>query len=140
MGLTKTARVSEQCVMAVIRESELPALKPFQLDVLRRYAMFQATADEMRTVLGAGFDADLAQMGRASRIRFRLPEPGIVLTRDHISNALDLKRFDLVTERHLVDWANFLLSNDAYVLDPGDEDLIADWLNDISANLDTARI
>jgi hypothetical protein len=33
-------------------------------------------------------------------------------------------------------WATILLVNDAYVLDPGDEDLIADWLNDISFNLD----
>jgi hypothetical protein len=28
--------------------------------------------------------------------------------------------------------------NDAYVLDPGDEDLIAEWLNDISLNLDAS--
>jgi hypothetical protein len=28
-----------------------------------------------------------------------------------------------------------LLQDDAYVLDPGDEDLIAEWLNDISLNL-----
>jgi hypothetical protein len=42
----------------------------------------------------------------------------------------------LITERDLVEWATFLLLNDAYVLDPGDEDLIAEWLNDISLNLD----
>jgi len=29
-----------------------------------------------------------------------------------------------------------LLLNDAYELDPNDEDFLADWLNDISFNLD----
>ena len=67
--------------------------------------------------------------------RFRMPEPGIVITREHISNALERKRFGLISERDLVHWATILLLNDAYVLDPGDEDLIADWLNDISLNL-----
>jgi hypothetical protein len=32
-------------------------------------------------------------------------------------------------------WATVLLLNDAYVLDPHDEDLIAEWLNDISITL-----
>jgi hypothetical protein len=66
-----------------------------------------------------------------------MPEPGIVITREHVSNALERKRFGLLTERDLVHWATILLLNDAYVLDPGDEDLIAEWLNDISLNLDT---
>jgi len=64
-----------------------------------------------------------------------MPEPGIVITRDHIANALDLKRAGLISERDLVHWATILLQDDAYVLDPGDEDLIAEWLNDISLNL-----
>jgi hypothetical protein len=67
-----------------------------------------------------------------------MPEPGIVITRAHIANALDLKRAGLVSERDLVHWATILLLNDAYVLDPGDEDLIAEWLNDISMNLDAS--
>jgi hypothetical protein len=33
-------------------------------------------------------------------------------------------------------WATILLLNDAYILDPDDEDFIAEWLNDISINLD----
>jgi len=65
-----------------------------------------------------------------------MPEPGIVITRAHIANALEQKRLGMISERDLVYWATILLVNDAYVLDPGDEDLIADWLNDISFNLD----
>jgi hypothetical protein len=67
-----------------------------------------------------------------------MPEPGIVITREHIANALERKRFGLITERDLVVWATVLLLNDAYVWDAADEDLIADWLNDISLNLDAS--
>jgi len=59
-----------------------------------------------------------------------------VITRGHISNALEQKRVGMISERDLVYWATILLVNDAYVLEPGDEDLIAEWLNDISFNLD----
>ena len=97
--------------------------------------MLQATVQEVRAALDESLGADLVPLGRRSRIRYRLPEPGVVITRDHISNALDLKRFGLITERGLSDWATILLANDAFVLAPGDEDLIADWLNDLSANL-----
>jgi len=73
---------------------------------------------------------------RTAHNRFPIPEPGIVITREHISNALERRRFGLVSERDLVQWATILLLNDAYVFDPGDEDLIAEWLNDISLHLD----
>jgi hypothetical protein len=59
-----------------------------------------------------------------------------VISREHIAHALEQKRLGRITERDLVHWATILLLNDAYVLDPGDEDLIAEWLNDISVNLD----
>ena len=75
---------------------------------------------------------------RTATGNFRLPEPGILVTRGHIENALERKRFGLITERDLVIWATVLLLNDAYVWDPADEDLIADWLNDISVNLDAS--
>lgn len=118
-------------------ESELPALTPGQIEVLRRYALFEAGIAEVRETLAGLYDPlihelDLRQASRTSTAHFRLPEPGIVITREHISNALERRRFELVSERDLAEWATILLSNDAYILDPGDEDLIADWLNDMS--------
>jgi len=127
------------------REAELPNLTEQQLDTLRRFVMLEIGIPEMLHSLAGVFevhfqsrhqpDSDLVQRRTASG-HFRMPEPGIVITRDHIANALDLKRAGLVSERDLVYWATILLLNDAYVLDPGDEDLIAEWLNDISLNLD----
>jgi hypothetical protein len=126
------------------REAELPNLTNEQLDTLRRFALLELTVPEMLRSLAGVFevdfqsrqqpDSDLVQRRTASG-HFRMPEPGIVITRDHIANALDLKRAGLISERDLVHWATILLQDDAYVLDPGDEDLIAEWLNDISLNL-----
>jgi len=129
------------------QEPELPPLTEEQLDTLRRFALFEAGLDETRRSLAGVFDFDFEiarkpptgiALERSSSVHFRIPEPGIVITREHISNALERKRFGLISERDLVYWATMLLHNDAYVFDPGDEDLIAEWLNDISVNLDAS--
>jgi hypothetical protein len=126
-------------------DPELPPLTDAQLEVMRRFAMFEIGLEEMRRSLSGifeiNFDAKEEATGdithrRTAHNHFPIPEPGIVITREHIANALERKRFGLVSERDLVHWATILLLNDAYVFDPGDEDLIADWLNDISVNLD----
>ncbi len=123
----------------------MPPLTETQLEVLRRFASFDIGIDELRQSLAGVFEFDFSPREqtaagdsprRTAAGHFRIPEPGIVITREHIANALERKRFDLITERDLVYWATILLLNDAYVWDPGDEDLIAEWLNDISLNLD----
>ncbi len=122
----------------MIDESELPFLTEHQQEVLRRFAWFQADLEEFRTAMTGVFEFDLKRGQRAARTFFRMPEPGIAITRAHISNALEKKRTGEISEKNLVNWATLLLLNDAYVLDPGDEDLIAEWLNDISLHLDAS--
>ena len=126
-------------------ERQLPSLTTNQMDALRGFALLEIGEEELQRTLAGIFEIrfdsmPLAAAGRHQRRTvsgsFRMPEQGIVITREHISNALERKRFGLITERDLVHWATILLLNDAYVLDPGDEDLIAEWLNDISLNLD----
>jgi hypothetical protein len=126
----------------VIKESQLPPLTATQLDVLRRFVWLDAGIGELRRTLAGVFEfhRELKPVGsalqrRSASERFRLPEPGIVITREHVANALERRRFDLISEGDLAEWATILLINDAYVLDPAEEDLIAEWLNDISANL-----
>jgi hypothetical protein len=127
------------------QEAKLPRLTEEQLDVLRRFASFEAGVPELLGSLAGVFEIEFEprmqtenglNWRRTAAGHFRMPEPGIVIARTHISNALERKRLGLISERDLVYWATILLVNDAYVLDPGDEDLIADWLNDISFNLD----
>jgi hypothetical protein len=120
----------------MIDESELPFLTAHQQEVLRRFAWLQAGLEEFRSAMTGVFEFDLKRGQRAARTFFRMPEPGIAITRAHISNALEQKRLGKISEKDLVNWATLLLLNDAYVLDPGDEDLIAEWLNDISLHLD----
>ena len=127
------------------QEPDQPPLTNEQLEVLRRFALLEVSREEMLRSLSGAFDInfDRKEEGekgvtqrRSANNRFPIPEPGIVITREHISNALEHKRFDMISERDLVYWATILLLNDAYVFDPGDEDMIAEWLNDISFNLD----
>jgi hypothetical protein len=115
------------------------------MEVLRQFASFQIGEEElcrsMAGVFEVHFDpqqqiANGHPQRRTATHHFRMPEPGIVISREHIANALEQNRLGRITERDLVHWATILLLNDAYVLDPGDEDLIAEWLNDISVNLD----
>ena len=126
-------------------ERHLPSLTTNQMDALRRFALLEIGEEELQDRLAGVFEIHFEAMpttaaGRHQRRtvsgNFRMPEPGIEITREHISNALERKRFGLISERELVHWATILLLNDAYVLAPGDEDLIAEWLNDISLNLD----
>lgn len=128
-------------------ESQLPSLSVDQLEVLRRFALFEAGLEELRQSLAGIFEFNFdprvrtpegPSLFRTASTHFRVPEPGIVITREHIVNALERRRFELITEKDLVVWATVLLMNDAYSLDPGDEDLIAEWLNDISFNLDAS--
>jgi hypothetical protein len=125
-------------------ERHLPTLTANQMDALRKFALLEIGEEELQQRLAGVFEIHFEPMptpaaGRHQRRTvsgtFRMPEPGIAITREHISNALERKRFGLVTERDLVHWATIILLNDAYVFDPGDEDLIAEWLNDISLNL-----
>jgi hypothetical protein len=120
----------------MINESELPRLTSRQHEVLKRFAWMDSSVEEVRESMAGVFEFNLQRGHRVARTWFRMPEPGIAITRAHVANALDRKREGRVTERDLVNWAALLLLNDAYVLDPGDEDLIAEWLNDISLHLD----
>ena len=129
------------------KEPATPPLTDAQLGIMRRFALLEIGIEEMRRSLAGVFEitfetreestGNITQR-RTAHNHFPIPEPGIVITRDHISNALERKRFGLISERDLVHWATILLLNDAYVFDPGDEDLIADWLNDISVHLDAS--
>ncbi len=118
------------------RKTELPILTPAQLEVLRRFAALEANIEEVRRSLSGVFEFDFEPGRRTASVNFRVPEPGIAITRDHISKALEWKRRGILSERELVRWATMLLLNTAYELDPKDEDFIAEWLNDISFNLD----
>lgn len=108
-----------------------------ELDCLKRFAVFEVSLEELRDCLKDVFELTIDwECGvRTSEDRFRVPEPGIPITKKHVENALQKKRQGSITERQLVEWATVILHNQAYELEAKDEDLIAEWLNNISFEL-----
>jgi hypothetical protein len=120
----------------MLMPGDLPTLTPEQLETLRRFALLQVGVEDVRGSLAGVFEFELTPERRTATTNFRVPEPGVMITRDHICRALEQKRLGSISERELVYWATMLLLNDAYELDPNDEDFLAEWLNDISFSLD----
>lgn len=120
----------------MIQRTNPPELTSEQRGVLEKYAWLEVGLDEVRRTLRDVMKFNFEPEKRWLNTYFLVPEPGIPITREHISNALAKKRDGMITERDLVYWATMLIGNDAYEIDPKDEDFVAGWLNDISYDLD----
>jgi hypothetical protein len=118
------------------QRTEMPSLTNEQMAILSRFARFDVGLEEVRRTLADVFVFSLDPENRSAKSSFRVPEPGILITKEHINRALEQKRLGLISERELVYWATLILMNEAYELDSVDEDFIADWLNEISYSLD----
>ncbi|MGA8109630.1 MAG: hypothetical protein WBD46_19735 [Acidobacteriaceae bacterium] len=110
----------------------LPELNGEQLEVLRRFALMEAKEEEVLRSLSGIFECDLGANPRFARTLFRVPTPGVIITRKHVERALDQQSQALITRNELARWATMLLMNDGFELDPQDEDSIAEWLNEVS--------
>jgi hypothetical protein len=104
---------------------------------LESFAVFEISLDQLRSclrnVMQFEFDADVHR--RSMKINFITPEPGVMITKWHIENALTKKRNGEISDEQLIAWATMLLMNDGYELDEKDDALVADWLTDISFDL-----
>jgi hypothetical protein len=119
-------------------EHDLTKLTADQVHAHERFAWMEITVEELQGVCRGAIEFDFGQTERRFSGHFVLPEPGVLITKQHIENALNRKRLGIVSERELVLWATMILLNDAYEIDSADEDLIAEWLNDISFDLNPA--
>jgi hypothetical protein len=112
---------------------ELPNLTPSQLAVFERYARLDISLDDFRGVLrGLVFEISFELENRWISERYRILKPGVVVTREHVHNALTKWRTGQVGERDMVCWACVLLMSEAYEFDLKDQDFIGDSLVDIS--------
>ena len=118
----------------MIRNSELPFLSLKQLEFLKSFVLLEGTPGDIRDVLAGVFDFDFAGPTRMAITGFRVPEPGVVVTRDHIRNAVEKRKLGKISEEALIFWATMLLLNDAFEPDPDDQEFVAEWLNDVSFN------
>lgn len=116
------------------QKSGLPPLSSEQIAVLQRFLVFEAKIDDVRSSLAGVFDFDFHGRSRTASTSFRIPEPGVLVKRGHISNALDRRRLGLIPDSDLIEWATMLLLNDAFEVNAEDQDFIAEWLNETSFN------
>jgi len=114
------------------------------MEALRRFALLEIREEELKNCLAACSTCTSRPCPRgpgpapAARRARSLPHAG-TRDRDQPRAYFECSRAEEIWAHHRARacaLATILLLNDAYVLDPGDEDLIADWLNDISLNLD----
>jgi hypothetical protein len=92
----------------------------------------EISLEELREACVQVLEFDFRGWPRTLTTRFRLPEPGVLVTVDDFERALERKRLGVTDDRELVFWSTMLLMNETYEIDPKDEDFIADWLNDKS--------
>ena len=118
----------------LIQNSELPSLSSEQMDFLKRFVLLEARMEDIREVLDGVFDFDFIGQSRIASTRFRVPEPGVLVTRNHILHAVERRKLGTLSEQELIFWATMLLLNDAFELDPNDQDFVAEWLNEVSFN------
>lgn len=127
----------------------LPILTSEQIGVFERYARLEITFDDVRRALRGLFDCSFEPTkggmihSAYSRIgdergnrwidqRFRIPERRIVITREHLRNALAKNQLNEFSEQDLICWACMVLYCDVYDFDKKDEDFIGDSITDIS--------
>jgi hypothetical protein len=112
-------------------------LSEAQIECLEKFARFKLSLEELRRCLKGlvEFDFDAEGGTRWMETHFEIPVPGVLITKRHVEDALQKRRNGLIAEQELVEWATMILHNNAYELDEKDEDLIAQWLNDISFDL-----
>ncbi len=119
--------------------SNVRHLSEQELKCLEQFSLFDISLDQLRScthhVIKFNFDSNESGGKRWMENNFIPPEPGILITKSHIELALTKKRDKEITDRQLVEWATMLLMNHAYHFDERDEDMIAEWLNDISFDL-----
>jgi hypothetical protein len=118
----------------LIPNSEPSSLSLEQIEFLERFVLFEARIEDIRDVLAGVFDFEFGGRTRMAIVGFRVPEPGVIVTRGHIRNAVEKRKLDEISEQELIFWATMLLLNDAFELDPNDQEFVAEWLNDVSFN------
>ena len=108
-----------------------------EVDALERFLRLEISLNDLRKRLKDALEFDFQCKQPWLQEHFITPEPGISVETWHIENALEQKRLGRISERDLAEWASMILMCLAFDIEEnGDHDLIADWLHDLSFNLE----
>ncbi|HXR74475.1 MAG TPA: hypothetical protein VN737_00795 [Bryobacteraceae bacterium] len=111
---------------------ERRGMRPGERETLARFAQLKIPLGELRARLGDMLEIDFGPTERRLTSYFLLPNPGIRIGMEHITNALNKHWSGEITDQELNDWATMLLLNEAYEWSGPDEDEIAEMLNELS--------
>jgi hypothetical protein len=125
--------------ITLTQNSKLPSLSPEQIDFLKRFVLLETRLEDIRDVLAGVFDFDFVGPSRMAITGFRVPEPGVIVTRNNILHAVESRKLGKLSEQELIFWATTLLLNDAFELDPNDQEFVSEWLNEVSFNVAHAK-
>jgi hypothetical protein len=115
------------------KEIELPNLTSSQIAVFEKYARLDISLPDFRRALrGLIFEISFELGNRWMSERYRIPKPGVIVTLEHVQNAITKWRTGQVRERDFVCWACVLSMSDTYEFDLKDQNFIGDSLIDIS--------
>jgi hypothetical protein len=122
------------------KEPVLPNLTPTQIRAFEQYARLEISINEFQRKLAGLTEFCIDPDDYWMREHFRIPKPGIKITREHIENAVSLKRRGGVEGRDIVCWSSLLLMSDVYEFDSDDMDFIGDSLTALRYGEDPSSI
>jgi hypothetical protein len=122
------------------KEPVLPNLTPAQIEAFERYACLEISISEFRRTLAGLTEFHIDPDDYWISERFRIPRPGIKITREHIENAVFLKSRGRVEGSDIVCWSSLLLMSDVYEFDSDEMDFIGDSLTALRYGDDLSSI
>jgi hypothetical protein len=108
------------------------ALNSGERNALEQYARLEIPLDELVERLNQVAEFRLGPIERRIDVHYERPEPPIQITPWHIDNVQARKKRGDISEHEVAEWASMLLLIDAYDWEGPNEDVIAEWLNDLA--------
>lgn len=123
--------------LSLTQNSKRRPLNEAEIRALQDFALLRIPLDELRAQLKDVLRIEFAGNVRKFDFMFDDSRPPVVLVgRKHLERALEQRRLQLISEAELSEWASVLLLVDAYGFVPKDEEVVVQWLNDLSHGMD----
>lgn len=112
------------------------ALTDSERQALRDFAELKISSREFEREMREVLTIRSHDRRRTIDIHFKdASTPVVWIDKHHLERALANRRNGLISEEELSEWASILLMVDVYAIGSRDEELIVQWLNDLSYGL-----
>jgi hypothetical protein len=110
-------------------------LKACERKALEDFRDMKISLEELRPLIRQRMSFEFEPRGFARRsIDKYLPvaEPGVLVSIGHLQDALNVWKLGKMSKGEIADWAAMLLMNDDFEIDETNEDVVAEWLNQVA--------